>query len=494
MDRLACVDLPELPLQILLDRHPEWKGLPVAIVAQDQPQAKILWVSPEARSTGISIGMRYAQGLNLAPKLRAAEVAHRELEEELNGLKEFLQGFSPEVEVAEEPGVFWLRARGLGRLFRSASAWARQIHGALAARGRRASVVVGFSRFRTYGIARHTEGIRVLRTPQEEDVLFRAVPLERLSLEPDLRDTLERLGIRTIGDFLKLPAHGIRRRFGREAADLYESASGVRYEPFAPSPHDEPVGCTVFLEEPLCEAVPLLFLVRRHLHPLLRSLARRGEALRELEIRWAMGRNGERIDRIRPAKPSLQEYLILDLVRIKLEAFPLCFSVEEIHLKVHGVAVEPEQLRLFLKTSKRDLSAGERALARLRTEFGDDAVVRPRLLEAHLPEACFAWEPLEHLRVPKPRPKAGHGSMIRRVYTRPLCIGMRPRREPDGWLVKDLRCGPVTRIWGPYVVSGGWWRKEVHRSYYFLETLRGDIFWVYYDAPRKRWFLQGRVE
>ncbi len=494
MDRLACVDLREFPLQILLDRHPEWKGLPVAVVAQDRPQAKILWVSPEARSAGVSAGMRYAQGLSLAPKLRAARVSPRDLQEELRELTILLGSFSPEVEMAEEPGIFWLRGRGLGRLFGSASAWARQIQGALAAKGRKASVVVGFSRFRTYGIARNTDGILVLKTPQEEDALFRAVPLERLSIGPDLRDTLERLGVRSVGDFLRLPRQGIRLRFGQEASDLYEAASGGRYESLMPSIHEEPVGCVVFLEEPLSDALPLLFLVRRHLHPLLLSLARRGDALRELEIRWVMGMGQERTDRIRPAKPNLQESFILDLVRIKLEALPLPCSVQEICLRLHGAPAEPQQLRFFLETSRRDLSAGDRALARLRTELGDEAVVQPRLLEGHLPEACFTWEPLDHLRPPRPRPKAGRGNIIRRIYIKPLCLGMRPRHEPDGWLVKDLRCGPVVRLWGPYVISGGWWRKEVHRSYYFLETLRGDIFWVYYDAPRKKWFLQGRVE
>lgn len=494
MGRLACVDLPELPLQILLDHHPEWRGLPAVVVAQDRPQAKILWVSPEARSAGISVGMRYAQGLSLAPRLQAAEVASRELEQELRELTELLGSFSPEVELAEEPGVFWLGAAGLGRLFKSASAWAGQIHEALAARGRRGSVVVGFSRFRTYGIARHIDGIRVLRTPQEEDSLFRAVPLEKLSLGPELRDTLERLGVQTVGDLLRLPGHGIRRRFGHEAAELYESASGARYQPLVPNPHEEPVGCVVSPQEPLSEAVPLLFLVRRHFHPLLRTLARRGEALRELEIKWIMGLGAQRTDRVRPARPNLQEHLILDLLRIRLEAFPLPSPVEEIRLRLHGVPAEPEQLRLFLESSRRDLSAGDRALARLRTELGEEAVVKPRLLEGHLPEASFAWEPTDHLSSPKPGPKAGHWPMVRRVYSKPLCLGMRPRHEPDGWLVKDLHCGPVVRTWGPYVISGGWWRKEVHRSYYFLETLRGDIFWVYYDASRKRWFLQGRVE
>jgi len=494
MDRLACVDLPELPLQILLDQHPEWKGLPAAVVAQDRPQAEILWVSPEASRAGVSRGMRYAQGLSIAPELRAAEVSPGELAVELKELAELMYGFSPEVEISEEPGVFWLGAGGLGRLFPSASAWAREIHRAVVARGRRVSVVVGFSRFRTYGIARHTEGVRVLRTPEEEEMVFRGVPLEKLSMEPGLREILEQLGVRTMGDFLGLPGHGIRRRFGREALDLYDLASGARQEPLMPSPHEEPVGCTVLLDEPISDAISLLFVVRRHLHPLLRQLAIRGEALRELEIRWVMGPDGDRTDRVRPARPNLQESIILDLVRIRIEALPLPSAVNEVCLRLHGSPAEPQQLRLFLDTTRRDLSAADRALARLRTELGDGAVVRPRLLDGHLPEARFAWEPMDHLRPPKPKPKVGHWTMVRRVYSRPVCLGMRPRHEPDGWLVRDLRCGPVTRIWGPYVISGGWWRKEVHRSYYFLETLRGDVFWVYYDALRKRWFLQGQVE
>jgi hypothetical protein len=33
---MACVDLPAFPLQILLKRHPEWRGLPAAVVDEDR--------------------------------------------------------------------------------------------------------------------------------------------------------------------------------------------------------------------------------------------------------------------------------------------------------------------------------------------------------------------------------------------------------------------------------------------------------------------------
>ncbi len=71
-------------------------------------------------------------------------------------------------------------------------------------------------------------------------------------------------------------------------------------------------------------------------------------------------------------------------------------------------------------------------------------------------------------------------------------------REPDGGPVPDIPRGKGTRSWGPYILSGAWWRSSadqaIQRRYYFLETSDGDRLWVYYDGRRHRWFLQGKVE
>lgn len=494
MDRLACVEVQDLPLQLLKAHHPQWQGLPTVVLDQDRPQGKILWVSPEARQKGVTPGMRYAEALSFTPDLQGAEVPEGEIKRELEELADLLRGFSPEVEASEVMGVFWLSGRGLRGLFPSYSVWAREIHRAVSSRGRRCSVVVGFSRFRTYALAKVTRGIRILTSPEEERDEFLRVPLDVLWVDPPLVDLLLALGIRTIGEFIKLPLQGIQRRFGQEAVRLHQMASGALYDPLMPQIPEDPFEVVVSLDEPISHATTLLFLVKGHLHGLLRSVRLKGKALAELKIRWCMGQEGDREDSIRPASPTLDEALVLDLVRLRLEGAPLAHPVREIRLWAMGVNMEPAQGRLFLENPRRDLSAGNRALARLRAELGQSAVVKATLVDAHLPEARFLWEPLECLSWAKPAFSDGLHPLIRRMYTKPQPLGMRPRHEPDGWLVKDLACGPVIRLWGPYVISGGWWRREVHRSYYFLETLRGDILWVYYDAPRRRWFLQGQVE
>ena len=54
--------------------------------------------------------------------------------------------------------------------------------------------------------------------------------------------------------------------------------------------------------------------------------------------------------------------------------------------------------------------------------------------------------------------------------------------------------GPALRVQGPYVISGGWWAGAQQREYYFAESGRGELLWVYHDRRRERWYQQGRVE
>ena len=77
--RLACVDLPAFPLQLLLRRHPDWVAQPVAVVAEDKPQGLVLWVNEKARQLGVLPGLRYAAALSLAGGLRAGAVAPKEM-------------------------------------------------------------------------------------------------------------------------------------------------------------------------------------------------------------------------------------------------------------------------------------------------------------------------------------------------------------------------------------------------------------------------------
>lgn len=188
MVRLACVDVPALPLQLLLRQHPGWRGEPVAVVAHERPQAAVLWASVAALRQGVRPGMRpgmrQAEAHALAPGLRAAVVPDEKMRAGVAALVALRRRFSPHVEPgAETPGVFWLDAGGLDRLSPSPEVWAEGIHATLRAAGIRARIAVGHSHFGSYAVARTCRGTVVLEAPRPSDTQSGRRPSRGLGLK-----------------------------------------------------------------------------------------------------------------------------------------------------------------------------------------------------------------------------------------------------------------------------------------------------------------------
>ena len=495
MDRTACIDLPAFPLQLLLRAHPDWRLTPAAVVEADTPQGTILWLNERARAAGIATGMRYAAGLSLAADLRAAVVPAKDIEDEVQRIAELLRRYTPGVEPAEgEPGVFWLDARGLLRLFGSLTEWASSLHAEIVRAGFYASLAVGFSRFSVYAVAKGTKGrSRVFDDPAAERAAAREVRLDRLALPPAARDTLAKLRVTTVGAFVDLPLDGVGVRFGPEVRRIHRLASGALSPPLKPGHPDVPATRRLILDHPERLAERIVARVEEAIGPMLDEVASKGRALAELSLAFRFERLGEHLESIQPAAPTLSPKLLLELIRLRLQAVrQLPDGVAEIVLVARETTAVERQRELFAGKKRRDLEAGARALARVRAALGDGAVVRAELRDAHLPEARFAWVPLTSLSEPRPR-AAGEPHLIRRLYTTPLPLPPRERHEPDGWLLRGLQQGPVVRVNGPYALSGWWWSRPIAREYHFAETKTGEHLWVFYDRAKSRWYLQGEV-
>jgi protein ImuB len=549
--RMACVDLPAFPLQLLLKRHPEWRDLAAAVVDEDRPQGVLLWVNERARAGRVLPGMRYAGALSLARDLRAGVISPAEIDAEVDALTKRLRFFSPEVECArEEPGTFWLGADGLGLLHPQFPGWAELIRGDLRLAGYDGRVAVGFSRFGCYAAARSGVEIAVFGDAEEERAAVRRIPIDRIACDADVRDTLARLGIFELGGFLDLPPSGIRRRFGEAAAALHRMARGETWAPLDPEIPEEPFARSIVLDHPETDAARLLHAIEEDLGALLQRLGERDRALCGLAIEITFDRSGalhggaaggprRRVETLRPATPTLDLGLLLDLLRLRLESIVFPSGVVDVRLEAEFVGVVREQMMFFPEQRRRDLTAANRALARVRAEFGDGAVCAARMVEAHLPEARVALEPVARLARAQPR-KVRLAPVVRRILWQPepavLCPAPPPARtngaasvrsadlnlasrraaagHPAGMILRGA--GFIAEAAGPFVVSGGWWRREVVRDYWYVRVenwltgggrVRADSgaaqetapgpgvwLWIYRDARRLRWFRQGVVE
>jgi protein ImuB len=518
VDQTACIDLPAFPLQLLLRKHPDWREHPAAVVEADTPQGTILWINEKARAAGIRTGMRYAAGLSLAAGLRAAVVTQSDIDDEVAQLAELLRRVTPFVEPGKgEPGVFWLDAKGLLRLFGSLSEWASSLHAELVRAGFVASLVVGFDRFAVYAVAKDrrkgdcplfrnkavsgelckkkgTVPFPILfDSVAHERAAAREVRLDRLSLPTAARDTLLKLGVTTVGQFVDLPLDGVGVRFGPEVRRLHRLASGALTQPLAPLHPDVPAMRRLILDNPELDASRIVARIEEAIGPMLDEIAERGRALAELQIAFRFERLGDHLESIQPAAPTLVPKVLLELIRLRLQAVrQLPDGVMEIALVARETPAVEKQRELFAVKKRRDLEAGSRALARVKAALGDDAVVRAEPRDAHLPEDRFAWVPLSALTEAKPRP-VDEPRLIRRLYTTPVPLPPRERHEPDGWLLRGLAQGPVVKVNGPYAISGWWWKQSIEREYHFAETKNGEQLWVFYDRAKSRWYLQGQM-
>ncbi len=495
MDRMACINLPVFMVQLLLRRHPDWRNQPVAVVDVDKPQGTILQVNERAGSSRILPGMRYAAGLALDGNLRTAVVSEADITEAIVFLTNRLRSFSPRVEsAAGEPGVFWVDAGGLERLYGSLNTWAKRIEGEMQLNGFRATVVVGFSRFGCYALAKAEQGICILKSPRSERIAAKQVPIHCLNLEPQMRDLLEKLGINTVGQFVNLPPEGILKRFGPKANLLHKLATGdirLSLQPEKPQPAAVK---RLVLDHPEVDIGRIMAVIQRLLQPLLHMLAKRGHCLTEVQIWFQFDRIGKHMERLRPAAPTLDARQVLDLIRLRLHSLnTLSDGVVETKLVGKSVAAAPKQLHLLDVRPKRDLVAANRALARVRAELGDQAVVRARPRQGHLPEGSFIWETFDTLSAPKPsNRKTIH--LIRRIHNKPIPLRSHPGWKLDNKIPPGVQAEGAATVLGPYIISGGWWNRPVCRNYYFTAAQTGELQWVYFDQMRKKWFLQGKVE
>ena len=87
--------------------------------------------------------------------------------------------------------------------------------------------------------------------------------------------------------------------------------------------------------------------------------------------------------------------------------------------------------------------------------------------------------------------------LARLLLPQPVPIPDPPTLPGDPWPAHGEH-GALVALRGPFRLSGGWWGSRnaapVERDYYWAEMQRGDLLWVFYDRPRRRWFWHGYAD
>jgi len=481
MDRLACINVPSLPLQIALRRLGPGSAASVALVKDDRPSSAVLQLNRAARVQGLRSGMRYSEALAIVPDLQAALVSSHDLALARQDILETLANWSPESEACPfEQGSFWVNSSGLTGLYGSEAQWGAGVRQALAEKRYKAVVVVGLTRGGTYVLARSRRRSTVLGSWDAEKRAMEAAPLSIFPLSLRHRRLLEKLGVKTLAALVRIPVDELGRRFGPELVADLQRLQAYTNLPLQSSPKVEPWGSTLRLEAPVVDRQAFVPLLKGPLEEGLERLRKRARLLAELRLVFVL-ESGEFVcEVLRPAEPTTNCGTVIRLLDLRLSRSEWSTAVVEIRMVFQDVAAPTPSGELFAPPLARDPRRGAEAIALIRAQWGNGAVVRPVLADSHISELSYRWEAVESLVPPQPgTPRTTFPTAVRRVgLGAPWAQG-----NPAG-----QRLGGPCRL---RVVSDG---SVLDKEYWFLRNPRHEVAWVSWDRVNHLAGWEGMVD
>src|SRR5215467_9075436 len=295
-------------------------------------------------------------------------------------LRDCARAFSPRVENASN-GTVVFDAEGLERLFGSYPQIAEQVAEKVRMRGIEANVAVAANIDAAICAARGFDGISVINRGTEAARL-QNLPLRVLSPSPEILETLERWGIRTLGAFAQLPAVQIAERLGQDGVQLHKRACGAGGARTL-VPHADAVRFVevLDLDYEITTIEPLTFILSRMLEQICSRMRSRNLATHE--VRLALG---EHIRVLNLPLPVRNARLLTRLLILDLEAHPPGAAVRRIEVEAIPAKPRVVQNGLFVPLSPEPEKL-ELTLARLKAVVGEENVGAPEILDTHRPDS-----------------------------------------------------------------------------------------------------------
>ncbi len=396
--------------------------------------------------------------------------------------------FSPLVErTAADTATF--DVSGLDRLF----GMPQEIAGAIlrrgAERGIQARLALAMNPDAAICAARGFAGVSIV--PEGDEAKFLgSLPLAVLQPSEELRETLERWGIRRFQELAALPPLGIAERLGPEGLRLRELARGEAERKLLAIEDPLRFEEEMELEYPVELLEPLAFLLARLINGLATRLATRGLATDELRLLLKLENRAAHERTLRLPLPSLDTKAFLRLVQLDLEAHPPVAPVAHVRLAMNPVKPQAAQGGLYVPAAPEPVKL-ELTLARIRAIVGQDRVGYVELLDTHRPDT-WKWGkgagPLGFQR-------ASHGAALQgfRRFRPARAARVRLAAGQPGFVAAEGVRGQVLEYAGPWRTSGDWWTADPWQRDEWDIALSDGALYRLYCSPAG-WFVEGSYD
>jgi len=342
--------------------------------------------------------------------------------------------------------------------------------------------------------ARGIRGVTVIPPGKEAETLA-PLSVNLLGGSAECAELLDLWGIRTFGEFAKLPPLGVAARLGDEGMRLQRLARGEGYRQLHPAEAALCFEAEMEMDHPIDLLEPLSFVISRLLNEVCDQLRGRSLATNELRLSLLLENAPEHSATLRLPVPMLDARAFLKMLQLELSGRPPAAPVLKAHLAAEPVKPRRTQHGLFLPSSPEPEKL-ELTIARVKHLVGAGNVGTPELNDTHRPDsfAIHAFAPSQASdQDPGELPESTR-LCLRRFrpprYAQVLMVNNRPVR-----VISPSVSGRVVMAKGPWRTSGDWWRNDAwNRDEWDVALEGGGVFRMYREIDSERWFIEASYD
>ena len=436
-----------------------------------------------ATAAGVAPGMALNSALALLPDARVLARDSRRERTLLEAVAMMALDFTPRVNLDPPDGVL-LEVRGSLRLFGGVRPLCARVGERLRARGLAPRIALTPTRLASLWFARSGMEV-VLRRPEALAGRLAALPLVCTRWPERSLRSLATMGVRAVGDCLRLPRDGFTRRFELQMRLDLDRALGHAPDPRAAFVPGERFAARRDLEPELADTARLQRACEPLLDELCTFLQARGASVESLELRFLHRAAPPTRLRLRFAEPVTAAARIAALLRERLARAEWPEPVRSVRLRSGPLSEARAQPGDLFALDRGRASAVPQLVERLRARLGEEAVHGLCLVPEHRPEAAWCrWSDPSDL-------NKGECPPSFTGILRPLWLLAEPQRL-DGEEQPRYH-GALELEEGPERIESGWWDgRDVRRDYYVARTPAGVRVWIFRERRTPGgWFLHG---
>lgn len=476
-------------------RNPLLRELPFVVSAPSHGRMMIVATNALAEQQGVYKGMVLADARALIPSLQVFDEKPGLEENLLRRMAEWCIRFAPIVAVDMPAGLIF-DASGCPHLWGGDSYYLTAIAQKFKARGYDVRVGMADTIGTAWAVARFGQQSLLVETKKQFEALL-PLPPGALRLEEETVELLNKLGLRQVGQFIRMPRTALRRRFGQAFLLRLDQALGNTeelIEPIVPiEPYQERLPCL----EPIVTITGIEIALQRLLETLCLRLQQKEKGLRIACFKcYRADGKIEKAD-IGTIRPSHNIKHLFKLFENKLSAIEPGTGIELFVLEAPQVEDHsPLQETIWNSQGGLDNTGLSELLDRLAGKIGVSRIHRYLPDEHYWPERSV--KPASSLdektttswKLDKPRPFQLLANPERIEVTAPI-----PDYPPMLFRYKN-KLHKIIKADGPERIEQEWWLQQgQHRDYYYVEDEEGRRYWLFrlghYSDRSYQWFIHG---